>query len=174
MKYKIVGQHNAPKGNIHKDKIIKLVNPNSLKFYPERLRLVEATVLIDGKEKRLTFITNNMNWSPNSICDLYKCRWGVEVFFKQIKQTLQLADFLGQSENAIRLQIWTALLTYILLRFVDHFSKWTGSFSRLFTLLRGTMWSNFDINSLVESYGTAHGPPRTVAVPAQVYLPGFI
>jgi Transposase DDE domain/Domain of unknown function (DUF4372) len=174
MTYRVVGQHSAPKNNIHKDVVIELTNTNSKKSYPETMRLVEATVLIDGKEKLLTFITNNMAWAPSSVCDLYKCRWGVEVFFKQIKQTLQLADFLGQSENAVKWQIWTALLTYILLRFISYDSKWSGSFSRLFTLLRGTLWSNIDMKNLIESYGTATDPPRTIATPAQVYLPGIL
>ena len=174
MKYKVVGQHSNPKKNIHRDILIELDNKLTASAYPHNLRLVEATVLIDGEKKRMTFITNNMTWSSNSICDLYKCRWGVEVFFKQIKQTLQLADFLGQSENAVRWQIWMALLTYILIRLIGYISKWTRSFSRLFTLLRGAMWNRYDINSLVDCYGTAKGPPRINAVPSQVYFPGLV
>ncbi|MBD3422577.1 MAG: transposase, partial [Chitinivibrionales bacterium] len=67
---------------------------------------------IDGKIEIAEFISNNFEWAASSICDLYKARWGIEVFFKQLKQTLQLADFLGNSENAVRWQIWTALLAY--------------------------------------------------------------
>jgi hypothetical protein len=173
MKYEVVGQHTEPKDNIHKDQIIKLVNIKSKIDYPGTFRLVQATVKINNEDKVLTFITNNMEWSPNSICDLYKSRWGIEVFFKELKQTLQVADFLGYSENAIRWQVWTALLTYVLLRFISHTMKWSGSFSRLFTLLRGTLWSYFRIEELLKTYGTATGPPRTIATPAQVYFPGF-
>jgi hypothetical protein len=173
MKYEVVGQHSAPKGNIHKDLIIRLVNYNSSKDYPDTLRLVEATVVIDGKEKVLTFITNNKSWSAKNICDLYRSRWGVEVFFKQLKQTLQLADFLGYSENAVCWQVWTALLTYVLLRFISYSSKWTGTFSRLFTLLRGTLWSYFNINDLIKQYGTASDPPRMISTPQNSYLPGL-
>ena len=173
MKYKTVGQHSAPKGNVYTDDLIELTIEKSKNLYSNKLRLVEADVMIDGKKKRLTFITNNLLWSAGSVCDLYKSRWGVEVFFKQIKQTLQLADFLGQSENAVRWQIWTALLTYLLLRYVGHMAKWTGSFSRLFTLLRGTLWSRLDISDLIESYGTANDPPRTVASATQIYFPGI-
>jgi hypothetical protein len=174
MKYGVVGQHTVPAGNIHRDVEIRLTVENTKQAYPDILRLVEATVLIDGEKRRLTFITDNMQWSPNSICDLYKCRWGIEVFFKQMKQTLQLGDFLGQSENAVRWQIWTALLTYVLLRFLVFLSKWTGSFSRLFTLVRGTLWSRFDLFALLIMYGTATGPPRTIGAPAQAYLPGVV
>jgi len=65
----------------------------------------------------MTFFTNNFEWAASSICDLYKARWSIEVFFKQIKQTLHLGDFLGHSRKAIEWQIWTALLMYLLLRF---------------------------------------------------------
>lgn len=71
-----------------------------------------------------------MTWAASSICDLYKCRWGVEVFFKQIKQTLQLSDFLGHSRNAILWQVWMALLAYVLIRFIGYLGQWKGAFSR--------------------------------------------
>lgn len=63
-----------------------------------------------GEPRGMTFLTNNLHWSPNSVADLYRCRWEVEVFFKQIKQTLQIADFLGHNANAVRWQVWMALL----------------------------------------------------------------
>jgi len=52
-----------------------------------------------------------------TIADLYRCRWSIETFFKELKQTLQLADFLGHSASAVKWQVWTALLAYVLLRF---------------------------------------------------------
>ena len=81
---------------------------------PELMRRVVALVEIDGEEREMTFLTNNLEWSPRSVADLYRCRWQIEVFFKQIKQTLQLADFLGHNANAVRWQVWTALLAYVL------------------------------------------------------------
>ena len=120
----------------------------------------------------MTFITNNTVWAPSSVCDLYKARWAIEVFFKQLKQTLQLADFLGHSKQAVRWQIWMALLTYVLLRFIAFQSKWKGSFARLFTILRGILWETLAIDSVIACCGTAD-PPRIIAAPAQAYLPGF-
>ncbi len=76
-----------------------------------------ARVEVDGELREMVFLTNNLTWSAQTIADLYRCRWSIEVFFKQIKQTLQLADFLGNSANAVRWQVWTALLVYVLLRF---------------------------------------------------------
>jgi hypothetical protein len=122
----------------------------------------------------MTFITNNFEWSASSICELYKARWGIEVFFKQIKQNLQIADFLGNNENAVRWQIWIAMLAYLLLRFVEFMAKWGKPFSRLFTLVRGVMWSCLDLFSLIGSYGTAGVGLRMRASPEQAYLPGFL
>jgi len=137
------------------------------------LRLVKAYVEINGVKKIMTFITNNMTWAPSSICDLYKCRWGVGVFFKQIKQTLQLADFLGHSRNAILWQVWMALLAYVLIRFIGYLGQWKGTFRRLFTLLRGVLFSRLDAFSIMSLCGTARGSPRMICSPRQAYLPGF-
>ena len=85
-----------------KDEIIQLSNPD--KAAPELMRQAVALVAVDGEERELVFLTNNLDWSPRSVADLYLCRWQIEVFFKQIKQTLQLADFLGHNANAVRWQ----------------------------------------------------------------------
>lgn len=173
MRYEVVGQHSEPGGDTIRDVCIKLTDFRSSRNYPGMLRLVEAIVEIDNKPRSMVFITNNMQWAPSSICDLYKSRWGIEVFFKEMKQTLQLADFMGYSENAVRWQIWTALLVYVLLRFVAWQGHWKHTFTRLFTLVRGALWKCVDLFSLLESYGTAHGATRIRAAPEQCYLPGF-
>ena len=77
------------------------------------------------------------------------------MFFKQIKQTLQLADFLGNSANAVSWQVWTALLLYALLRFCAWLSQWGHSFTRLLALLRSALWQKLELLSLLEVYGTA-------------------
>jgi len=89
------------------------------------------------------------------VCDLYKARWEIEVFFKQVKQTLRLSGFLGYSANAIRWQVWTALMVYVLLRFAAQLSQWAHSFTRLFAALRAALWERLDALGLLRSYGTA-------------------
>jgi RNAse (barnase) inhibitor barstar len=173
MAYEIVGQRTAPSGPILLDATIRLTVDKSRRDYPDLMRLIVAVVEIDGKETVMTFLTNNLEWAPSSICDLYKARWGIEVFFKQIKQTLQLADFLGHNEDAIRWQVWTALLTYVLLRFIAFRSGWTRSFSRLFTVLRAVLWDRLNMYSVLAFCGTAPGSPPLHATPGQAYLPGF-
>ena len=159
MAYRVVGQHSVPKGTLLADEQIELTSPKTCEQYPQRLRLVTAEVEVNGQLKSMRFITNNMDWAASSICELYRSRWGIEVFFKQIKQTLQLSTFLGHSENAIRWQVWMAMLTYVLLRFVGHRSQWKGSFRRLFTLVRGVLLSQRDLWRVIESCGTARGSP---------------
>ena len=173
MRYRIVKQHTKPKGSILKDVLIELETPKSREAYPQRLRLVTAKVEINGVQKTMTFITNNTTWAASSICDLHKCRWGVEVFFKQIKQTLQLGDFLGQSRNAILWQVWMALLAYVLIRFIGHLGQWKGTFRRLFTLLRGILFSRLDAFSVMLLCGIARGSPRMVASPQAGLFAGF-
>ena len=160
MAYEVVQKMPASKDpKILRDEVIVLSNPN--KPAPELMRRVVALVEIDGEEREMTFLTNNLAWSPRSVADLYRCRWQIEVFFKQIKQTLQLADFLGHNANAVRWQVWTALLVYVLLRYLSYLSKWAHSFTRLFTILRAALWEKFDLLKLLACYGTAGGSFRT-------------
>ena len=158
---------------ILRDDLIVLKTPQSRASYPAELRRVVALVEIEGKEVEMVFLTNNLIWSAASVADLYRSRWSIEVFFKQIKQTLQLSDFLGHSANAVRWQIWTALLVYLLLRYLGFVSRWTHSFTRLFTVVRSVLWRWLDLRALLESYGTAGGSFRMLGTPQAAYLPGF-
>jgi hypothetical protein len=162
-----------PAGHILRDDEVVLMNPLSRGEYPNRLRRVTAVVELDGRQVEMEFLTNNFVWSPATVADLYRCRWQIEVFFKQIKQTLQLCDFLGHSANAVRWQVWIALLLYVLLRFQAWLHRWPHSFTRLFTLLRGIVWDRFDLSELLAFYGTAGERWRMRAQPEQGYLPGF-
>ncbi len=173
MAYEVVGTmpaSNDPK--ILRDEIIQLRDPN--KAAPELMRRVVALVEVDGKDREMVFLTNNLTWSPRSVADLYRCRWQIEVFFKQIKQTLQLADFLGHNANAVRWQVWTALLVYLLLRYLSYVANWGHSFTRLFTILRAVLWAKLDLRGLLDCYGTANGKFRNLAQPDQAYFPGFL
>lgn len=75
--------------------------------------------------------------------------------------------------HAIRWQLWSALLLYILLRFIALKSQWPHSFTRLFTLVRGVTWDRFGIFDLADFYGTARHRYRMCSTPQQAYLPGF-
>lgn len=136
-------------------------------------RRIVARVEVDGQEREMIFLTNHFGWSGQTVVDLYGCRWEIETFFKQIKQTLQLADFLGHSANAVRWQVWMALLVYVLLRFLAWQSQWGHSLVRLFTLTRAILWRKIDLTGLLRAYGTAGGSFRFLGQPEQAYFAGF-
>jgi hypothetical protein len=161
------------KGNILRDDLIILKTARSKAEYPEVLRRVIARVEVDGQWIEMTFLTNHLEWSAQTIADLYRCRWQIEVFFKQLKQTLQLSDFLGQSANAVRWQVWMALLVYVVLRFLACVSDWEHSFTRLWALVRTLLWRKIDVVALLRAYGTAGGSFRMLGRPEAAYLPGL-
>lgn len=159
MAYKVKKTLTKGVKGIVKDQLIVLKSP---KHKGMLLRRVEAHVEIEGEERLMVFITNNLSWSPRSVCDLYRRRWDIEVFFKQVKQTLKLSNFLGHSANAVRWQVYTALLVYVLLRFEAYLSNWAHSFTRLFAVVRSAVWERLDLLELLKSYGTASGQIRYV------------
>ena len=174
MRFRVVKRYQHGRlGHILRDDLVQMKSLASRRLYPAWLRRVVALVEVDGQWREMTFLSNNLEWSAQTIADLYRCRWSIEVFFKEIKQTLQLADFLGYNANAVRWQIWTALLTYLLLRFCAWVSQWGHSFIRLFTFLRAALWFKLDLNSLLGCYGTAKTKVRFRGAPEQAYLPGL-
>lgn len=97
------------------DQLVELVVFYSQQAYPERLRRIRYR---DGEGRTLVFLTNNLALPALTICELYRQRWQVELFFKWIKQHLRIKRFFGNSENAVKTQVWTAVATYVLVAIV--------------------------------------------------------
>ena len=138
--------------------------------YRGTLRRVTAVVEIQGQMKTMTFLTNNLKWSARTVAEIYRDRWGIETFFKELKQTCQIHDFIGYSENAVRWQVWMGLLAHLILRYLRYLSKWGLSFSRLAALVRGTLWNRRKLIETLRLYGTA-GPVKShAAKPRPLYF----
>lgn len=161
------------KGKILKDELVRPTGVTTAKAYSGLLRRVTALVVVDGVEREMTFITNNTEWSARTIAELYRARWAIESFFKELKQTLQLRDFVGTNEQAVKWQVWTGLLTHLLLRFLRHISDWKHSFSRCVGIVRTALWVKTDLAAFLACYGTAHAPHRPVLSAKEPFLPGF-
>jgi len=143
------------------------------------LRRVEAWG--DGELRLMLCISNNTAWSAGSMCDRFRATSGAQPFgaacgrlsrsarLKQMKQTLKLGDFLGHSANAIRWQVWTALL----LRYAAHIGQWGHRFTRLFAVVRAAMWERLDLVGLQRSYGTAGGSFPLLGASHAACLPVF-
>lgn len=121
-------------GHILKDEIISLTEEETKQLYPENLRRV---AIYDEKEDRvIEVITNNFSWTASTIAELYKQRWMIEIFFKELKQHLKIKSFIGTSENAMWIQIWTAMITLLLLRYLKEIAQYQWSLSNLIAFLR--------------------------------------
>jgi len=170
MKYRVLKNLAKNKGGIVLDQIVSVAMPEGGRM---KMRRVEAWVEIRGKARLMVFITNNFQWSPRTVCDLYKRRWDIEVFFKQVKQVLKIGSFLGYNENAVKWQVYSALLVYVLLRFMAWLSRWPHTFKRLFAVVRSTLWERLDLLSHLESYGTASERMKIVGALNTAWLPGL-
>ena len=173
MDFEVLEERQHPDRRILKDQTIRLRGKLTADKYPEPLRRVTAVVEVDGRDTEMTFISNNFAWSPRTVAELYRARRVIESFFKELKQTLQLADFVGYNENAVKWQVWVGLLAHLLLRFLKHVSKWGLSFSRLAGVVRAAGWMKIDLLDVLRKYGTAGGPKRPVIVEKQLYFQGF-
>jgi hypothetical protein len=174
MKYRVIKRlKTTDNPRILSDELVTLTGFYAKQDYPQLLRRVVALVEIDGEDVEMEFLSNHLTWSAWTVAELYRCRWDIEVFFKEIKQTLQLADFLGHSANAVRWQIWTGLLVHLLLRYLAHLHSWAHSFTRLFTVVRASLWRRWHLGDMLDRYGTAKPPGRIRATPEWAYLPGF-
>lgn len=159
--------------NIIADETIRLTGLNTAEAYPAVLRRVTAHVEIDGKWRDLVFLTNNFDWAASTIAELYKARWQVELLFKELKQTLQLQDFFGENENAIQWQIWAALLTHLILRYLKYRSRAICSYSRFTAVIRAIVWLKKDLMEVLGAYGIAPPPKTDDGFTGMPYLPGF-
>lgn len=110
--YEVV-QTQAASGPVLADQIIRLSSPHGQACYPELLRRVHYRDPETGKE--YVFLTNRLDLSALEVAELYRRRWQIELFFKWIKQNLKIKAFYGTSKNAVLIQIWTALIAYLLL-----------------------------------------------------------
>jgi len=116
------------------DQDIRLTGKTASSKYPKTLRLV---VVYDDKEGRwLKLLTNDMSWTADHVGQLYRLRWEIEVFFKQLKQLLRIKTFIGTSENAVRIQIWTAMIAMLLLKYLKQKAKHKWYLSNLTSFLR--------------------------------------
>ena len=139
-KYETIEELDLPDNidqNILKDEIILLSSSKAIEtgISEHKLRLVH--VYKEDENKVIAIITNQLDWEYNTIAELYKKRWDIELFFKAIKQNLQVKTFWGTSENAVKSQIYVALISYLLLELIKRtIVKGTIAFSNLSEKIR--------------------------------------
>ena len=156
----------APKGNILSDEMINLPGSGANK---REFRLLRRVVVWDPVGQReIVLLTNNMKLAASTIAAIYKQRWQIELFFKAIKQNLKIKTFVGTSANAVHIQIWTALIAILLLKYLQMRSRLGWSLSNLVALLRLNLFVHRDLWAWIhEPYAP---PPDTPDVAYQPEL----
>lgn len=132
--YVVVSERKVVAGSkILRDQEMELVHEKN-RDQPLRLRRIE--VWLEDKQEVMVLVTNHRKLAATTIALIYKDRWQIELFFKAIKQALRIKTFIGTSENAVQIQIWTALIAMVLVRYLQLRSSWNWSLSNLVALLR--------------------------------------
>jgi len=137
IQYTVVKENELPQNkhpHLLKDEIIQLKNESSKNRYPKQLRRI--AIWDDENKQTIELITNHFTWAANTIGELYKSRWNIEIFFREIKQLLHIKTFIGTSENAVMTQIWTALITILILKALKATAKFSWHLSNLVAFIR--------------------------------------
>lgn len=144
MLYKVLERRGVVRrGNVTNDETIKLTSEHARERCTSHLRRV--VVWDDERQRELVFLTNIFHLAASTIGSIYKDRWQIELFFKALKQNLKIKTFVGTSENAVKVQIWTALIAMLLLKFLLLKSTWAWSLSNLAAMLRFNLLSYRDL-----------------------------
>ena len=130
------------------------------------LRRIE--VFDEETQRDFVFVTNHRELAASTVDRIYRERWQIETFFKSLKQLLKIKTFVGTSENAVRTQIWTALIAMLLLRWLKLKAKYGWSLSNLLALLRQQLFVYRDLNKWLDDPFRA--PPQLAALEAQMAL----
>jgi len=160
LQFKSIKENDLPANRHHhilKDEIIELTGFKSKKKYPKKLRRI--ALWDDKNQQEIELITNQMSWTANTISELYKARWDIETFFRDIKQLLHIKSFIGTSENAVMIQIWTALITILILKALKAIAKHPWYLSNLVAFIRLNLFVKVNLQNWLDKPFQEHPPP---------------
>ncbi|MGK2863552.1 MAG: IS4 family transposase [Chitinophagaceae bacterium] len=147
----------AKKEHILSDEDVRLSGFYTSQKYPKTLRVVE--VYDEASGQHLFLLTNNLFWTADTISQLYKARWDIEVFFKQIKQVLKIKTFIGTTPNAVLIQVWTAMISILLLKYLQKRAKHKWHLSNLAAMLRTHLFSKINVREWLDYPFIKSNPP---------------
>jgi hypothetical protein len=158
--YTVVAARPVPtRGGVVADAQIIFTGPLSGRRYPADLPLRRVEILT-AEGDRLVFLTNHLDLGPTTVARIYKDRWQIELLFKALKQNLRVKTFVGTSANALHIQIWTALIALLLLKYLQLKATFGWSLSNLVALLRMNLFVYRDLWAWLADPFT--GPPEPV------------
>jgi hypothetical protein len=159
--YEVLEEGPVPENrNIRSDQLIRFTGEKAQMDCPSPLRRVAVWDPVN--EREIVLLTNLQEFGATTIAAIYKDRWEIELFFKALKQNLKVKTFVGTSENALRIQIWTALIAILLLKWLHHLSKARWSLSNLASMLRMNLFTYRDLTAWLDNpFGTPPIPPES-------------
>lgn len=164
LKFTVVKENELPENRHHhilKDETIELTGKTKEK-YPKRLRRI--AVWDDKNQQVIELITNHLKWSCNTIGELYKSRWEIEIFFRDTKQLLHIKSFIGTGQNAVTIQIWTALITILTFKHLKALAKYKWHLSNLVAFPRINLFVKIDPQKWLDEPFLKKGkPPDKIA-----------
>ena len=163
LQYTVIKENELPENrhqHILTDQIIELKNTSSKEKYKGKLRRV--TVWDEVNNQVIELITNQTKWTANTIGELYKSRWNVEIFFRDIKQLLHIKAFIGTSQNAVMIQIWTALITILMLKALKAMAKFNWHLSNLVAFIRLNLFVKIDLQHWIDKPFEEHNLPPPI------------
>ena len=168
--YRVVKRNTVPKNSkIISDEIIEFTSVKARTECPHQLRRIEVYDVVNGDV--IVLLTNHMQFGATTIARIYKDRWEIEIFFKTIKQHLKVKTFVGTSANAIKIQLWTALIVILLLKYMKMLSMYGHwSLSNLIALLRFNLFTYRDLQEWLDD---PYDNPINVFEDMQLSLPGL-
>jgi hypothetical protein len=142
LQYEVIGKRETPQNSHVRRDVDILVKPYRQDF---ELKLRLVTVWDEDRQEEITFLTNHLKFGATTIARIYKERWQIELFFKSLKQLLRVKTFVGTSANALKIQLWTALIAMLLLKYLHLKSTFNWSFSNLVVLVRQQLFVYRDL-----------------------------
>ena len=154
MVYEVVESRDVPeRGNVLVDEVIRLTGAKADEKCPHLLRRIVVWDL--ENEREIVLLTNIFHLAASTVAAVYKDRWQIGLFFKALKQNLKVKTFVGTSENAVKTQIWTALIAMLLLKFMQLKSSWKWSLSNLAAMFRFNLLTYRDLWAWLDApFGT--------------------
>jgi len=163
--YQVVEERGRPgRGPIVCDQVIQLGSH----WYRQPSLLRRIVVEVPNQEHPLVLLTNHLTLGPTTVARLYRQRWQIEVFFRALKQNLHIKTFVGTSPNALKIQIWTALIAMLLLKYLQLRATYGWSLSNLVALLRQQLFVYRDLFAWLDQ---PFEPPPALVSPPSIQLP---
>jgi len=164
--YQVVERRRLPEtGFVVRDEVIRWTGPRAEKNCPHLLRRIEY--ISPDTAETLVFLTNHLDFGPTTIAAIYKDRWQIELFFKALKQNLKIKTFVGTSANALKIQVWTALIAMLVLKYLQLKARYGWSLSNLVALLRMNLFTHRDLWAWIDR---PFEEPPTLPEPAQLAM----